>query len=192
MVTKAEASSIATRRSTISWSTLFRGIPPLLRAEVPADLGAFQWNANNWQAKAWFGNRALHYEIWVRTKVVEIGLHFEADALTNARLLGAFRAHAKEVKRGLGAEARIEEWDKGWTRVWEPFGLEKLEPAFAERIQTRFVDYVRVLEPIVREELPNDVAWKMAKVTAAWAKPTRQAAGRRTEGPSPTSSRTSR
>ena len=162
MVAKAEAPSVS--RRAISWPTLFRGIPPLLRADVPADLGAFQWNAINWQAKAWFGNKALHYEIWVRhhVKIVELGLHFEADPLTNARLLGAFRSRAKDVKRGLGADARIEEWDKGWTRVWEPFALEKLEPAFTERIQTRFVDYVRVLEPIVREELPNDVSWKLA------------------------------
>ena len=149
---------------TASWPTLLRGIPPWLRAEVPAELGACQWHANNWQAKAWFGNKALHYEIWVRhhVKVVEVGLHFEADALTNARLLGAFRSRAKDVKRGLGAAARIEEWDKGWARVWEPFALEKLEPAYAERIRMRFVDYVRVLEPIVRDELPNDVAWKIA------------------------------
>ena len=150
---------------TVSWPTIFRGIPPLLREEVPANLGAFQWNATNWQAKAWFGNKALHYEIWVRyqARVVELGLHFEADPLTNARLLGAFRSRAKDVTRALGKDARIEEWDKGWTRVWEPFALEKLEPAFAELIQTRFVDYVRVLEPIVRDELPNDVDWKLAR-----------------------------
>jgi hypothetical protein len=149
---------------TITWPTLFRGIPPLLREQLPADLGAVQWNAINWQAKAWFGNKALHYEIWVRynAKIVELGLHFEADALTNARLLGAFRMRSKDVKRGLGAAARIEEWDKGWTRVWEPFALEKLSAGLAEGIQARFVDYVRVLEPIVREELPNDVAWKLA------------------------------
>ncbi len=147
-----------------SWPALFRGIPPLLNQQVPADLGAFQWNAINWQAKAWSGNKALHYEIWVRhhAKTVELGLHFEADALTNARLLGAFRSRAKDVRRGLGRDPRIEEWDKGWTRIWEPFSLEKLEPAFTGRIQSRFVDYVRVLEPILRDELPNDVAWKLA------------------------------
>lgn len=149
---------------TLSWPALFRGIPPLLREQVPASLGAFQWNAINWQAKAWFGNKALHYEIWVRyrVKIVELGLHFEADALTNARLLGAFRSRAKDVRRELGKDARIEEWDKGWSRIWEPFSLEKLEPEFTARIQRRFVDYVRVLEPIVRDELPNDVAWKLA------------------------------
>ena len=69
---------------------------------------------------------------------------------------------AEHEKVEIHEKPRIEEWDKGWTRVWEPFALEKLEPAFTERIRTRFVDYVRVLEPIVREELPNDVSWKLA------------------------------
>ena len=146
---------------TVTWPTLFRGIPPLLRADVPADFGAFQWTAFSSQAKAWYGNKALHYEIWVRyhVKIVELGLHFESDALTNARLLGAFRSRSKDVKRGLGTAARIEQWDKGWTRVWEPFALEKLDLAYTERIQTRFVEYVRVLEPILRDELPSEVEW---------------------------------
>jgi hypothetical protein len=149
---------------TIRWLALFSGIPPLLRAELPDALRAFEWNANAWQAKAWYGNKALHYEVWVRhsAKVVELGLHFEADPLTNARLLGAFRARAKQLRRDLGSDARIEEWDKGWTRIWQPFALERLEPAYVEKIQTRFVDYVRVLEPILREELPNDVSWRIA------------------------------
>jgi len=144
---------------------VFRRIPPLMRAELPADLGAFQWSATSWMAKAWYGNRALHYEIWVRhaAKVVELGLHFEADSLTNARLYGAFRSRAAEVKRGLGTAARIEQWDKGWTRVWQAFPLQEVDDGYASTIQSRFVDYVRVLEPILRDELPNDVDWELAK-----------------------------
>ena len=144
------------------WRAAFRTIPPSLEKTLPADLRAFQWNAYSWQAKAWYGNRDIHYEIWVRAslKVVELGLHFEADALTNARLLAAFRGRAREVKRGLGADARIEEWDKGWARVWEPFPF--ATPDIAERVCARFCEYVRVLEPILRDELPSDVEWKMA------------------------------
>ena len=152
---------------------VFRAIPTLLRSELPPNLQNFQWSATSWMAKAWYGNRALHYEIWVRhsAKVVEVGLHFEADALTNARLYGAFRARSREVKRGLGNDARIEEWDKGWSRVWQPLPLQKIDDDYAEMIQTRFVDYVRVLEPILRDELPKDVDWELAK-----AKPLRRAA----------------
>ena len=144
---------------------VFHTIPSRLRSELPGELRDFQWQATTWMAKAWYGNKALHYEIWVRyhVKVVELGLHFESDALTNARLLGAFRARAKQVTRALGGDARIEEWDKGWTRVWEPLPLENIEDGYSERIQSRFVDYVKTLEPILRDELPNDVEWKMAR-----------------------------
>ncbi len=148
---------------SVRWPAVFRGLPPTLRAELPPDLRAFQWSATSWMAKLWYGNRALHYEIWIRhsAKVVEVGLHFEADALTNARLAAAFRARAKPIARGLGAAARIEEWDKGWARVWEPFSLAPADDALGERVASRFVDYVRVLEPVLREELPADVAWRL-------------------------------
>jgi hypothetical protein len=152
----------------MDWAAFFRTTPPALREELPAELRAFQWNSTSWMAKAWYGNRALHYEIWVRhsAKVVELGLHFEADELTNARLLGAFRMRAKVVRRALGAGARIEEWDKGWSRIWEPFPLRPLDDELAERIRSRFVDYVRVLEPILEEELPAEVPWKVKAISS--------------------------
>src|SRR4051794_40419028 len=83
---------------------VFRPIPSLMRQVLPAELRGFQWQATSWMAKAWYGNKDLHYEVWVRhaAKVVELGLHFESDALTNARLLGAFRARSKDVVRALG------------------------------------------------------------------------------------------
>ena len=148
---------------TSDWRSTFRTIPTRLRASLPADLQSFEWSATSWMAKAWYGNRALHYEIWLRSsaKVVEVGLHFEADALTNARLLAAFRSRAREIKRGLGPGARIEEWDKGWTRVWEAFPV--ATPDVRENVASRFCDYIRVLEPILRDEVPSDIEWVLAK-----------------------------
>ena len=146
------------------FSGIFRRVPARLRAELPAELHTFKWQAYSSQAKAWYGNKALHYEIWVRysARVVELGLHFEADALTNARLIGAFGGRAKEILRALGPDMRIEQWDKGWTRVWEPIPLQDIDAAYGERITARFVDYIRALEPILRDELPNDVEWNVA------------------------------
>jgi hypothetical protein len=147
----------------VQWSPFLRGLPTTLRGSLPADLRDFRWSAYSYQAKAWFGNPELHYEIWVRSRlrVVELGLHFEADELTNARLLAAFRARAKEVKRGLGKSALIEEWDRGWARVWEPVSLELADDDLRDTVATRFAGYMRTLEPIVREELPSDVRWVM-------------------------------
>lgn len=115
----------------------------------------------SWIAQLWYGNKSLHYEAWLRARqgVLEIGLHFEADALTNARLLAAFRARERAVHRGLGADARIESWDKGWTRVWEPIPLRRLDADFQRQVSARLIAYVRTLEPLLRDELPADVAW---------------------------------
>lgn len=151
------------------WSIYLRDLSLLMRTALPRDLKAFHWRCGHAQAKAWYGNPSLHYEVWVRgrIRVVELGLHFEADALTNARLLAAFRARAKEVKRALGAEARIEEWDKGWARVWEPISLELADDDLRERVRSRLVDYVRTLEPMLREELPSDVRWVLSAPRAS-------------------------
>jgi hypothetical protein len=136
-----------------------RRVRPLLRERLPEDLRAFQWEAS-FLAKAWFGNHALHYEITPRERldVIEIGLHFEADALTNARLLAAFRASTKAVRRAL-PNARLEEWDRGWCRLWEPLPYRQADASLVKELADRIAAYVIALEPILRRELPRDVPW---------------------------------
>ena len=126
-----------------------------------ANYPPFHFTAWSHMAQLWSGNRQLHYEAWIRDRlgVIELGLHFEADALTNARLLAAFRAHERAIGRALGPEVRVESWDKGWARVWEPVELAILDSCFVERVGARIGAYVAALEPILRAELPADVAW---------------------------------
>jgi hypothetical protein len=112
-------------------------------------------------AQLWSGNKQLHYEAWIRDRlgVIELGLHFEADTLTNARLLAAFRARERAIRRTLGADVRIETWDRGWARVWEPVTLVPLDRVFLEKIGDRVAAYVIALESLLRSEVPSDVAW---------------------------------
>lgn len=135
-------------------------IGPLVRARVPEDLADFHWDAVSFQAKLWYGNKDLHYEVWPRERLatIEIGLHFESDHLTNARLLAAFTANARAVCRTLPS-ARIEGWDRGWARVWEPLPHRQPDAALSGELADRIAAYVVALEPILRRELPNDVAW---------------------------------
>jgi len=95
---------------------------------------------------------------WIRAQlqVIELGLHFESQPLTNLQLLGAFRAREKAIARRLQT-ARVEEWDRRWARVWEPLPLATLDAAFQRA--TLLARYVRVLEPILEAELPADVRW---------------------------------
>ena len=141
-------------------SECLRRVESLVRDKVPADLRNFHWSAVSFMAKLWYGNKDLHYEIWPRPRLgtIEIGLHFEADPLTNARLLAAFAANTKTVRRAL-ADARIEDWDRGWARVWEPLPHRRPDQQLASELAERIAAYVTALEPILRRELPSDVAW---------------------------------
>jgi hypothetical protein len=148
-----------------------RRVLPLVRERVPSELREFHWESFSFQSKLWYGNKALHYEIWPRERLgtIEIGLHFEADPLSNARLLAAFTANAKAIRRALPG-ARIEEWDRGWTRVWEPLPHRKPDDSLATELADRVAAYVTVLEPILRRELPSDVAWSEPGARPARAK----------------------
>ena len=77
----------------------------------------------------------------------------------NARLLAAFRARERAIRRALGADVRIETWDKGWARVWEPVPLAALDRSFLERIGARIAAYITTLEPLLRSEVPSDISW---------------------------------
>jgi len=141
--------------------TFLRSVIKIVVDEVPSDFPAFHSTAYSYMAQMWSGNKQLHYEAWIRDRlgVIELGLHFEADALTNARLLAAFRARERSIRRALGTDVRIEGWDKGWARVWEPVALVTLDGPFLDHIGTRISAYVTALEPILLAELPADAAW---------------------------------
>ncbi len=141
--------------------TFLRGVVEKVQDEISADFPPMHSVVYSNQAKLWSGNKQLHYEAWIRERlaVIEVGLHFEADTLTNARLLSAFRAHERAIRRTLGADVRIETWDRGWARVWESIALATLDQAFLERIGGRIAAYVSAVEPLLRAEVPSDVAW---------------------------------
>jgi hypothetical protein len=156
---RATASAPTLRR--IDSRTFLRGVVERVLEEIPADFRPIHSISYSHMAQLWSGNKQLHYEAWMRDRlgVIELGLHFEADALTNARLLAAFRARERVIHRALGADVRIETWDKGWARVWEPVTLVTLDREFLERIGDRVGEYVTALEPLLRAEVPSDVAW---------------------------------
>jgi hypothetical protein len=142
-----------------------RGVVERAQIGLPSGLPPIHSLAYASMAKLWSGNKLLHYEAWLRERlgVIELGLHFEADALTNARLLAAFRARERAIHRALGTEVRIETWDRGWARVWEPVALVPLDQEFLERIGGRIAAYISALEPVLLSEVPADVAWSESR-----------------------------
>lgn len=151
-----------------------------LRPLVPPELRGYRSSTGFGLIKLHYGNPKLHYEAnhQARSRTIEIGLHFEADRFTNARLLGAFRVHQKKIERALPT-ARLEEWDKGWTRIWEPIGYEELDAKLQRDVADRLARYVNVLEPILRAELPADVPWALGTPSVSKTRATRAASARR-------------
>src|SRR5258706_7391994 len=149
-----------------------RRVRLLVRERVPAQFREFQWESFSFQSLHGYGNKALLCEIWPRERLgtIEIGLHFEADPLTNARLLAAFAANGKAIRRAL-SDARIEEWDRGWARVWEPLPHRRPDDELTTELAERVAAYVTALEPILRRELPSDVVWSEPVTRPARAKP---------------------
>ena len=142
-----------------TYQAFCKGLPRAV-AEQLGDEAAPHSSATGWMVKLWFGNKDLHYEcgVYLRRKVVELGLHFESDAFTNQLLLGAIRVRARSIAKRLPS-ARIETWDKGWARVWEPVALEPFDERYSARLTKTLARYIRVLEPVLEDALPADVRW---------------------------------
>src|SRR5687768_6254016 len=70
----------------------------------------------------WFGaDRAIHYEVWIhdRTAQMELGLHFESTPARNRELFRRFDAELLSIQAVLGPTIWLEEWDRGWSRIYE-------------------------------------------------------------------------
>ena len=139
--------------------TFCKGLPRAVAAEL-GEATPPHHLALTYQVKLWFGNKDLHYEcgVFTQRKVIELGLHFESDPLTNLMLLGAFKTRSKAIARKLPT-ARIEAWDRGWTRVWESIPLARFDDAYCAQVTKRLARYVTVLEPMLEDALPADVRW---------------------------------
>ena len=104
-------------------------------------------------AKLWFGNEdRIHYELAVheRAQKLEIGLHFEADAETNARLYAEFDRSLLEIQAVLGPSVWLEEWDRGWCRLYETHALWPLDVVRSHEIAERIVEFIRCVQPVYR------------------------------------------
>ena len=97
---------------------------------------------------------AIHYELWLHRgrARAEIGLHFETrDAERNARLLEYVADDLPFLKDALGQGLEAEPWDKGWTRLYISYPLERLDSATQTRFAEAFATFIETLEPLRRE-----------------------------------------
>ncbi len=105
-------------------------------------------------AKFWLGrNSSIHYEIWLhdRTMQLEIGLHCESMPEHNAALYAGFDRAILDIQQQLGAGFWLEEWDRGWIRLYETHPLRPLDAYRASEVADRLLEIIAVIEPVYRE-----------------------------------------
>jgi hypothetical protein len=103
--------------------------------------------------KIFYRDPKIHYEVWVRgpERLIEIGLHLEADKSTNDALRAYLDARALEIHDRLGARVEIEQWTNTWSRVHEIVPYESLNAELAERLAAKLAKMIAVLQPMVEE-----------------------------------------
>jgi hypothetical protein len=137
-----------------------RRLPTAARAYLPTDDGAAQLQARGRLLKVWYGEEAaIHYEIWMheRSLQMEIGLHCEASPELNAAIRRGLSFYLFDIKGALGNGVELEDWDRGWTRLYETLPLYPLDEARVDEIARRLGEFVTVVQPIymeVRRALP--------------------------------------
>jgi hypothetical protein len=111
------------------------------RAHVRSQLAQFWWGTSS----------SVHYEVWIheRNLQVELGLHFESSATRNRELHSAFGNHLLEIQQELGEAIWLEEWDRGWTRIYETQPLLPLDEARVYAIAGRLCEIIDCLQPIL-------------------------------------------
>lgn len=133
-------------------SQFMQALPAATRANLPQSLRKFKTAGRPWLCQLYYTDPLLHYEVanlGERRGRVEIGLHFESrNHQVNSALLAGFSRRMVEVKATLGPQWEAEQWDKGWTKVyetvpWEPFTDETLQ-----EVATRLAQAMTVLQPI--------------------------------------------
>lgn len=93
----------------------------------------------------------LHYEVWVRgeERLIEIGLHFEADKSTNDALFEYFDSRAIEIHDALGPHIEIERWTNSWSRVHEVVPYKALDEELVETLAKKLAKMIIVLQPML-------------------------------------------
>lgn len=131
-----------------------RKLPEAIRPHVPKTASVLHMQPRGRLLKIWYGaDGSVHYEIWIheRTQQMELGLHCESTPERNARLYRGLGFYLFDIKAALGNGVELEEWDRGWARLYETHPLYPLdEPRlteFAERVGL----FIQTVQPIYAE-----------------------------------------
>jgi hypothetical protein len=131
----------------------FVALAKATRPKLPERYRQFNARSRFTFVQIYYARPSLHYEVWVRgkEKLLEIGLHFEADRATNAELLDYFLSHIFEVKDALGDRVEAEQWTSTWTRVHQLLPYQTLDEDTVRRAAEKLAVMIQTLQPLLEQ-----------------------------------------
>lgn len=126
-----------------------------LPARLTSEWQNYHLRRHSSQIQLHYGRPQLHYEVWVdhRYAHVEVGLHCEADAHTNLRLLDYFDRHLIEIRAESGQPVEAEHWTPSWTRVHRVVKFEKLDALLVGDVADCLAYLIQTLQPMLDSAL---------------------------------------
>jgi hypothetical protein len=105
-------------------------------AIAPGELGTLQSRIRYGMLQLHYGDRRVHYEVWLvrKTGLIEVGLHFESERETNQAHAEVLAERALELREFLGPDVELEQWSPSWTRLHLTVPLRTLDAAFSREI----------------------------------------------------------
>ncbi len=137
-----------------------RRLPAALRPYLPESEEPLHIEPHGRLLKLWYGSdEAIHYEVWIheRTLQLELGLHCEATAVRNAQIRHGLSFCLFDLKATLGLGVELEEWDRGWVRLYETHPLYPLDEARLAEFAERAGLFIRTVQPIYADVVRSHV-----------------------------------
>ena len=132
--------------------TFLREVDSEMRRRYPDHSRQLNTHLRSRLVQFWFGaDRAIHYEVWIheRAAQMELGLHFESTASRNRELYRRFDGELLSIQAVLGDSIWVEEWERGWSRIYETQPLWPLDAARVITTSDRLVEMVATFQPIL-------------------------------------------
>jgi hypothetical protein len=140
--------------SELKHTQFMRGLRNLVPEYLPDGYQKCKFGRTDWFFQLYYGNEArIHYEVsrtWSRkSRQLEIGLHFESrDKDLNRHLLEQFQRYLFELREELGEKIVAEQWDRGWTKVYEAYPSEALTRQAQQFAAERLATFIATVQPL--------------------------------------------
>jgi len=134
------------------------GVLDGVRARLSDELHYLQSRQQGSLIKFFAEDPTIHFELWLHPGRgrVELGLHFESrDAERNLRLLEFVADDLLFLKHALGNGLEAEPWDRGWTRLYLSYPIERYGPDEQAHLASAFAQFIETVEPVRRDAVQS-------------------------------------